>query len=343
MRLSRVELFENIRRDRRLDPLVSQRALAAKYGVHRRTIRQAIASAISPPRKAVRRKFRVLDPAAEWIDAMLREDLKAPRNRSTPSSGSRSAWRRSTTSTGFRRHLDGMVPQAHLPGEEAEVDFADVWFMQGHAEAFRVLGGVPTRHVRYDNLKPAVRQVCTGRNRVESERWITFRSHYGFGAFYCVPGQEGAHEKGGVEQEGGRFRRSRLVPVPDVALLEELNTRLTVIDEAEDERMLRGKLTDIAATALNERASYKTSWPTYCGYRRGAPRSRHLLILVFRSPGPSPVQLSVVGGDVDHCLDPGRDCDLDRTNRLSAVQAADHRARAASILRTDPGGGGVGS
>ncbi|WP_051160004.1 Mu transposase domain-containing protein [Streptomyces sp. FXJ7.023] len=118
-------------------------------------------------------------------------------------------------------------------------------FLEGHAEAFRVLGGVPTRHIRYDNLKPAVRRVCTGRSRVESERWTLFRSHYGFEAFYCMPGEDGAHEKGGVEQEGGRFRRAHLVPVPDVASLEELNARLATIDEAEDERMLRGKLTSI--------------------------------------------------------------------------------------------------
>ncbi|MFJ2344034.1 Mu transposase domain-containing protein [Streptomyces antimycoticus] len=178
------------------------------------------------------------------------------------------------------RHLEGMVPQAHLPGGEAEVDFVDVWmrvageavkrhlftlrlscsgkavhrmfasqaqesFLEGHAEAFRVLGGVPTRHIRYDNLKSAVRRVCTGRSRVESERWTLFRSHYGFDAFYCMPGEDGAHEKGGVEQEGGRFRRAHLVPVPDVASLEELNARLTTIDEAEDERMLRGKLTTV--------------------------------------------------------------------------------------------------
>lgn len=117
--------------------------------------------------------------------------------------------------------------------------------MEGHVEAFRVLGGVPTKHIRYDNLKPAVRQVCTGRNRVESERWTTFRSHYGFDAFYCIPGEDGAHEKGGVEQEGGRFRRAHLVPVPDVPSLEELNAQLAAIDEAEDERILRGKLTTI--------------------------------------------------------------------------------------------------
>jgi hypothetical protein len=33
---------------------------------------------------------------------------------------------------------------------------------------------------------------------------VTFRSHYGFDSFYCIPGSEGSHEKGGVEGEGGR-------------------------------------------------------------------------------------------------------------------------------------------
>ena len=109
-------------------------------------------------------------------------------------------------------------------------------FLEGHEEAYRVLGGVPWRHVRYDNLKPAVNEVCFGRTRVESQRWTAFRSHYGFEAFYCLPGQQGAHEKGGVENEGGRFRRNHLVPVPEVDSLDELNERLAAIDKAEDER-----------------------------------------------------------------------------------------------------------
>jgi hypothetical protein len=178
------------------------------------------------------------------------------------------------------QHLEGTVPQLHLPGQEAEVDFAAVWvrlagepvqchqftlrmsfsgkavhrvfasqsqesFMQGHVEAFGVLGGVPTRHIRYDNLKPAVNKVCFGRNRIESLRWTAFRSHYGFDAFYCIPGIEGAHEKGGVEHEGGRFRRTHLVPVPEVETLAELNERIAEIDRAEDDRHIQGALTSI--------------------------------------------------------------------------------------------------
>ena len=47
---SRVELFEQIRRDREFGGL-SLRALAEKYGVHRRTVRQALGSAVPPARK----------------------------------------------------------------------------------------------------------------------------------------------------------------------------------------------------------------------------------------------------------------------------------------------------
>ena len=77
-------------------------------------------------------------------------------------------------------------------------------------------GGVPTDKIRYDNLKPAVSRELFGRTRVETQRWVAFRSTYGFDAFYCQPGHEGSHEKGGVEGEGGRFRRNRCVPMPRV-------------------------------------------------------------------------------------------------------------------------------
>jgi len=57
-------------------------------------------------------------------------------------------------------------------------------------------------------------QGVEGRDRTESERFTALRSHYGFDSFFCRPGIDGAHEKGGVEGEIGRFRRRYLVPVP---------------------------------------------------------------------------------------------------------------------------------
>jgi DNA-directed RNA polymerase specialized sigma24 family protein len=56
-----VELFERIRRDRRVEGW-SIRELATRHGVHRRTVREALASALPPPRKAYARRYR---PAAD--------------------------------------------------------------------------------------------------------------------------------------------------------------------------------------------------------------------------------------------------------------------------------------
>jgi hypothetical protein len=44
--LSRIQLFEKIRRDRRLEPDVSPRELSRRYNVHRRTVRAAHESAL---------------------------------------------------------------------------------------------------------------------------------------------------------------------------------------------------------------------------------------------------------------------------------------------------------
>jgi hypothetical protein len=97
---------------------------------------------------------------------------------------------------------------------------------------------VPFDKIRYDNLKSAVQRVLFGRNRTESDRWVLFRSHMGFDAFYCQPGVGGAHEKGGVEGEGGRFRRTHLVPVPKVDSLAQLNARLLAADRSDDHRRI---------------------------------------------------------------------------------------------------------
>ena len=53
-------------------------------------------------------------------------------------------------------------------------------FLEGHEYAFARFGGVPTDKIRYDNLNSAVTAVLFGRSRQENDRWIAFRSHYGF-------------------------------------------------------------------------------------------------------------------------------------------------------------------
>jgi transposase len=182
-----------------------------------------------------------------------------------------------------------MVPQAHAPGAEAEVDFgefhaviagvlAKLWmfvlrlscsgrafhvafatqaqeaFLEGHVLAFDYFGAVPGR-VRYDNLGPAVVRVLRGRDRAESERFIALCSHYGFDSFFCVPGKEGAHEKGGVEGEIGRFRRRHLVPVPAVASLAALNQLIAASDLIDDGRVITGRPVTVAAAFAAEQPS----------------------------------------------------------------------------------------
>src|SRR5436305_6343949 len=76
---SRVELFEQIRRDRRVEGL-SIRELAERHGVHRRTVRQALECALPPPRKAYPPRPRPAVTA--WtglIDSWLIADRDAPR------------------------------------------------------------------------------------------------------------------------------------------------------------------------------------------------------------------------------------------------------------------------
>src|SRR5437868_12016566 len=66
-------------------------------------------------------------------------------------------------------------------------------------------------------------QILRGHQRVETERLIAFRSHWGFQTEFCNPAR--GNEKGGVEGEVGYFRRNHLVPVPRVESLEELKDR----------------------------------------------------------------------------------------------------------------------
>ncbi|WP_104044491.1 IS21 family transposase [Arthrobacter sp. ZGTC412] len=180
------------------------------------------------------------------------------------------------------RRVEVLVSQEHAPGAEAEVDFGEVWvvlnglrtkcqmfvfrlshsgkaihriyptqaqeaFLEGHVEAFKEIGGVPVRHIRYDNLTSAVTAVVfgQGRQRQENDRWVLFRSHYGFDAFYFQPGISGAHEKGGVEGEVGWFRRNRLSPMPAAESLDELNDRIREWETQDEGRRITDRIRTI--------------------------------------------------------------------------------------------------
>ena len=126
-------------------------------------------------------------------------------------------------------------------------------FLEGHVAALEWYGGVFDL-VRYDNLKAAVVQVMKGRRRVESDRFVGLRSHYMFESSFCMSGQRGAHEKGGVEGDGvGRFRRRHLVPVPEVASIAELNENLEEACWADLSRTITGRQTTVGEALVQER------------------------------------------------------------------------------------------
>src|SRR5208337_541793 len=182
-------------------------------------------------------------------------------------------------------HHEVFVPQSYQFGGEAQVDWYEGWadldgerrkmyvfcmrsmasgaayhrayphatqqaFLEAHELAFQWFGGV-FRILRYDNLTSAVKKILRGHQRQETTRFIAFRSHWGFESEFCTPGE--GHEKGGVEGEGGQFRRNYLVPVPKVGSLEDLNQLLAAGADEEQKRIIAGRTQSIGAAMLTER------------------------------------------------------------------------------------------
>jgi transposase len=298
-----VELFEQIRRDRDREGL-SIRALAARHGVHRRAVRQALESAVPPAkRRPEGRPAPKLGEYRELIDEWLIADLVAPRKQRHTA---KRIWRRLLDEHGVqvaettvrdrvrkrRRELgltvgEVFVPQVHAPARTAEVDWGEAEvdlagartrvhlfhmrscfsgaaftmaspvetqqaFLEGHTLGFDWFGGV-FAEMRYDNLGSAVKKVLRGRRRVETDRFVALRSHYLFDSIFTTPGIEGAHEKGGVEGEVGRFRRNHLVPVPSIGSIGQLNRLLVDACQSDLSRRIVGRPVTVAEQLATER------------------------------------------------------------------------------------------
>ncbi|MFZ4301789.1 IS21 family transposase [Streptomyces cinereoruber] len=146
MELSREDLFLRIRRDSWQEGL-SMRALARKYGVHRRLVREALSSPVPRPRKTPVRPSPRLDPFKKTIDEWLLGDLEAPPkqrhtvqrilNRLRQECGAEIAYttvwdyvsrrRREISEAAGAAPAAGFVIRHNQPGMDAEVDFGEAW------------------------------------------------------------------------------------------------------------------------------------------------------------------------------------------------------------------------
>ena len=77
-----MELFETIRREYQFG-VGSIKGVAKKLGIHRRMVREALADAVPNQRKKVERARPKLEPAIPFINAILENDVTAPRKTTT--------------------------------------------------------------------------------------------------------------------------------------------------------------------------------------------------------------------------------------------------------------------
>jgi transposase len=172
------------------------------------------------------------------------------------------------------------VPLIFQPGKDAQVDFGESYaklggeevklhgfemrlnfsrkkfvaffqttdkeaFLEGHVRAFEYFQGVVER-LSYDNLGAAVAQMGKGKHRELTREFKELKGYYNFKTNFCKPGEEGAHEKGGVENGVGFARRSWMVPVPEFDTLDELNAYLLERCRADDARTVSGQSESIS-------------------------------------------------------------------------------------------------
>ena len=151
-------------------------------------------------------------------------------------------------------------------------------FQDGHASAFAFFGGVPAR-ISYDNLRIAVAKITGAHARELTPRFQELRSHYLFEAHFCNVRR--GNEKGCVEALARYARANFLVPVPQIASLDELNRMLAEACRRDGSRVLRGKAGKTKLDLLPEEGLSPLPAAPFEACRKEAVRASSLSLVRF--------------------------------------------------------------
>ena len=234
---------------------VPKKQIGQRLGMDVKTVRRAVAQARAPARRAVSRlryldRWRA--QVEHWLRQDRRRTAKRLRRLLLPVAGPvsertvrwyvarlkaaaapKEVYVHRSPRPGVTLEVDVGASWAEVAGLPRKVKYvvatlpySNVYFakaypferleslLDGIQTAFAYLGGVTDRVV-LDNTTIAVKQVLTGRDRVQTDAFQAFRGGYPFAAAFCAPAK--GWEKGSVETGVTYVRTLVFQPRPTVA------------------------------------------------------------------------------------------------------------------------------
>ena len=291
---------------------VPKKQIAERLGLDIKTVRRAVAQATAPARRAVlrpRHLDRWRAQIEQWLRQDRRLTAKRIRRLLLPLAGpvaERTVRWYVARLKAAAAPKEVYVHRSPRPGVTLEVDFGESWaevagvlrkvkygvatlpysnvyfakaypierlesLLDGIQAAFTYRGGVTDRVV-LDNMTIAVKQVLTGRDRVQTDAFQAFRGAYPFAAAFCAPAK--GWEKGSVETGVTYVRNLVFRPRPTVASWAALNALIITELEA-----------DVATRRLADGRPVREAWTL---------ERRHLRALPVHRPETCRVEARVV-------------------------------------------------